>query len=229
MTGRKRQSARHAAAAGMRALAAGLWLAALAAAPAAAQDAAGDFDFYVLALSWSPSYCAAEGTQANRQQCGARPAHGFVVHGLWPQHARGYPEYCASRAPDRVPEPLVRRYLDLMPSAGLIGHQWRKHGTCTGLSQEAYLATVRQARERVRLPEHLAAADDARLVDPDAVEAAFRDANPGLPAAAIAVTCEGRLLREVRVCLGRDLSFRACPEIDRRACRRDRALMPPRD
>ena len=49
------------------------------------------FDFYVLALSWSPSYCEAEGAEANQQQCKAARPYAFIVHGLWPQFERGFP------------------------------------------------------------------------------------------------------------------------------------------
>lgn len=183
------------------------------------------FDFYVLALSWSPSYCEAEGS-ANRQQCGSDADHGFVVHGLWPQFERGYPEHCASREPERVPDRLVQRYLDLMPSAGLIGHQWRKHGSCSGLSQEDYFAVMRAAAETVRIPASFASVTSGKKVDPDAVEQAFLAANAGLTASALAVTCQAGFVRDVRVCLTPDLGFRDCREIDRSACRASSVRMP---
>src|SRR4029077_16012103 len=66
------------------------------------QGEPGKFDFYVLALSWSPSFCEASRERpANRtpdQQCGARP-YSFVVHGLWPQYERGFPSNCQVPAP----------------------------------------------------------------------------------------------------------------------------------
>lgn len=186
----------------------------------------GTFDFYVLSLSWSPSYCALEGDSADRRQCAGPRRHGFVVHGLWPQYERGYPEFCRSRLADRVPRALGEQFFDIMPGMGLIGHQWRKHGTCSGLRQDAYFALVRQARERVAVPDAFARADTDLKVDPDALEAAFGRANPGLPAEAIAVTCDGRFIEDVRICLTRALDFRPCREVDRRACRRDAALMP---
>ncbi|MFC3218083.1 ribonuclease [Tianweitania populi] len=182
------------------------------------------FDFYVLSLSWSPSYCQAEGDQAKRQQCGRRDPHGFVVHGLWPQFERGYPESCKSSEPDRVPDSLIAEYRDLIPSAGLIGHQWRKHGSCSGLSQADYLATVRAAREKINVPNGLDG--DTQPVSPKAIEDALAAANPGLEARDMAVTCKAGLIREVRICLTKDnLDFRACPEIDRQGCSRP-ASMP---
>lgn len=184
------------------------------------------FDFLVLALSWSPSYCEAEGANANRQQCAVGKDHAFVVHGLWPQFEKGWPEFCVSREPDRVPDALVRRYSDLIPSAGLVGHQWRKHGSCSGLSQADYLALTRLARERIEVPDRFEAPRKQDQVSPAEVEAAFTAANPGLPRDGIAVTCEGGLLREVRICMTKDLDFRACAGIDARGCRLPRAAMP---
>ncbi|UUP19067.1 ribonuclease T2 [Nitratireductor thuwali] len=207
---------------------AALVAAALSGAAAAGERGAepGSFDYYVLALSWSPSYCVAEGDRANPQQCGSGRPFAFVVHGLWPQYDRGYPEFCRSRLPDRVPDQLVGKVIDIMPSAGLIGHQWRKHGSCSGLGQEDYFSLVRKARERVSIPEPFRTLASPLLASPGGVEAAFMSVNEGLDAGGIAVTCKGRLLREVRICLTRDLEFRACPEVDRKACRADRALMP---
>lgn len=194
--------------------------------PSSALPQGGGYDFLVLSLSWSPSYCSAEGAGANRQQCAPGRRHAFVVHGLWPQFERGWPEFCDSSEPDRVPDALVREFVDLIPSAGLIGHQWRKHGSCAGMGQRDYLVLTRAARDRIAVPGRFAASHRSREVAPDEVEADFLKANPGLPADGIAVTCEGRLLREVRICLTKELEFRSCAEVDARACRLPRAEMP---
>ncbi|KFB10517.1 ribonuclease T2 family protein [Nitratireductor basaltis] len=187
----------------------------------------GNFDFYVLALSWSPSYCISEGERANRQQCGTSRPYSFIVHGLWPQRESGYPTYCASREPDRVPNRLVDDLRDLMPSAGLIGHQWRKHGSCTGASQEEYFRLLRKARERVKVPKVFDSVDKPIMATPESIEEAFRKANPQLPGDAIAVTCGKRMMREVRICLSEELDFRSCREVDRKDCRLDKVLLPP--
>lgn len=184
------------------------------------------YDFLVLALTWSPSYCQTEGDNANRQQCADGRDLGFVVHGLWPQFESGWPEFCAHKGPGRVPEALVRQYLDIMPSAGLMGHQWRKHGSCTGLDQRDYFRLVRAARERVAVPGRFETPSRPLGIAPDRVEADFLAANPGMPADGIAVACDGRHLSEVRICLTKDLEFRSCPEVDARACRLPQATMP---
>ncbi len=191
---------------------------------------ASGFDFWVLALSWSPGYCASEGDNANREQCAGRTEHAFVVHGLWPQFERGYPEFCETRQSLDVSRQAVNTIDDLIPSTGLVRHQWKKHGTCSGLTQPDYFETIRAAREMVAVPDDFEGRRATSSIDPDAIEAAFLAANPGLPAKGVAVTCDRRFLREVRICLNRDLSgFRPCAEIDTRSCRLGSVVVPPDD
>jgi ribonuclease T2 len=191
------------------------------------QNEPGQFDFYVLALSWSPSFCEASGERGTppQQQCGARP-YSFVVHGLWPQYERGFPEFCQQPAP-RLDRNIVSSMLDLMPAPRLIFNEWDRHGTCAGLAARAYFETVRKARAAVKIPDAYIAPSTMLTVTPDEVEEAFVNANAGLARDGIAVTCDSRRLGEVRICLGRDLRFRACPDIDARACRREQVVMPP--
>lgn len=188
----------------------------------------GSFDFYVLALSWSPSFCASRqerpGLRRNDPQCGARP-FGFVVHGLWPQFDHGYPSYCQVPAP-RLNRALVDGMLDLMPSRGLIYHEWDRHGTCSGLSPETYFAAVRKAYATVNIPPIYRSLSQPATVAASAVAAAFVKANPGLNLADMAVGCNRKRLTEVRVCLTKDFKFRACPQVARRSCRRDSIAMP---
>jgi len=191
------------------------------------QNEPGQFDFYVLSLSWSPSFCEASGERGTppQQQCGARP-YSFVVHGLWPQYEKGFPEFCQYPAP-RLDRNIMTSMLDLMPAPRLIYHEWDKHGTCSGLNQRAYFETIRKARAQVKIPEAYLDPKQILTVTPDEVEEAFVETNPGLTRDAIAVTCGSRRLDEVRICIGKDLRFRPCPEIDSRACRRDKVVMPP--
>lgn len=194
------------------------------------QNAPGEFDFYVLSLSWSPSFCEAASERGNtgkntRIQCGGRP-YSFVVHGLWPQYERGFPNYCQRPAP-RLDRRVMSSMLDLMPAPGLIYNEWDKHGTCSGLGARAYFEAIRKARAAVKIPAEYLELSAAKTVAPAAIEDAFIKANPGLSSTAIAVTCDSRRLSEVRICLSKDLQFRACDEIDRRACRRKEVVMPP--
>src|SRR3954471_11360657 len=194
------------------------------------QNAPGEFDFYVLSLSWSPSFCeaASEHGKSGRSQdaqCGGRP-FSFVVHGLWPQYEHGFPDYCQRPSP-RLDRNIMTSMLDLMPAPGLIFSEWDKHGTCSGLGARAYFETIRKARATVKIPPEYLELSEEKTVAPAEIEDAFIKVNPGLSTSAIAVTCNGKRLSEVRICMSKDLQFRACEEIDRRACRRDEVLMPP--
>ena len=211
------------------ALAVFLVAAALNAAPAQdqRQHQPGQFDFYVLALSWSPTFCqeTAERGREAREQCGGRP-YSFVVHGLWPQYERGFPRDCQVPSP-RLNRQLMTSMLDLMPAPRLVYHEWDRHGTCSGLSAQDYFDLVRKARGTIKIPEDYSAPQRTLTVAPDEVEEAFVKANPGMSRAAIAVTCNSTRLGEVRICLSKDLQFRDCADVDRRSCRRDKLIMPP--
>ncbi|XWN32346.1 MAG: ribonuclease T2 [Devosia sp.] len=177
-----------------------------------------EVDHYVLSLSWSPSYCAREGDDAPNLQCGADKDFGFIVHGLWPNTANDTPSFCHNR-PRNPPRRVVNSMLDIMPSRGLIRHQWRKHGTCSGLSQSAYFDTVRRAYEAVEIPPRLEALEADISVAPEVMRAAFRAINPTLPEDGIYVRCRGPELVDVRLCLTPDLAFRGCPRVRDKRCR----------
>src|SRR6201990_2892418 len=155
------------------------------------QNAPGEFDFYVLSLSWSPSFCEAASERGNngrgtQAQCSGRP-YSFVVHGLWPQYETGYPEYCQRPSP-RLARNIMTSMLDLMPAPGLVYNEWDKHGTCSGLGERAYFETIRKARARVKIPDQYLQLSEAKTAAPAEIEDAFIKANPGLPASAISVT-----------------------------------------
>ena len=144
---------------------------------------------------------------------------------MWPQYEKGFPEFCQQPAP-RLDRNIVSSMLDLMPAPRLIFNEWDKHGTCSGLNARAYFETIRKARAVVKIPDAYLEPASVLTVSPDEVEEAFVKSNPGLTRTGIAVMCDSRRLQEVRICLGKDLQFRNCAEVDRRACRRDKLVMP---
>jgi ribonuclease T2 len=181
-------------------------------------DPPGAFDSYILALTWSPTFCALEGGGRDREQCEPGRRLGFVVHGLWPQLDRGRLADCetVARSPSRA---ALNEAEGVFPSLGLARHQWRKHGSCTGQSPAGYFRDVRRAREQVRIPEVFAEAVVDRRTSPREIERAFVAANPGLRADMIAVTCRRDRLQEVRICFERDLrGYRSCGRADRSGC-----------
>lgn len=187
----------------------------------------GDFDFYVLSLSWSATWCKLTGERRNARQCDSGRNPGFVVHGLWPQYERGYPAFCGpdGRNPSRAAMDRAERVL---PDQGLARHQWRKHGSCSGLSPDAYFEATGAARAKVRIPEALAAPRAPLSYSPIEIERAFAEINPGLRPDMMAVTCDRGMLEEIRICLTKDLrGFRPCPEVDRDSCRTRDVTVPP--
>jgi ribonuclease T2 len=189
---------------------------------------AGRFDYYVLTMSWSPSYCADPDMAArDSAQCGATRRFAFVVHGLWPQYERGWPERCDSAQPRDVSAPVKNAMLDIMPSARLIEHQWDKHGVCSGLSPQAYFDLTRQLRARVKTPPQYQGLTKPLMTTGAEVERAFIAANPGLTPSMIAVTCADRRIHDVRVCFTKDGRPRVCASDVRDRCGAERVVMPP--
>ena len=189
-------------------------------------DTPGDFDYYLLSLSWSPAFCLQSPGAA---ECTGLRRYGFIVHGLWPQNERGWPVHCDVRVP--VPDEVVQGIADLMPARALVYHEWSAHGTCSGLPPAQFFALVRRAYASIVIPPPLKGPTAAVEQSTSAVAGEFLRANPGMPAASIVVTCSGQgapRLREVRICLDRDLAPRDCSaDAARAACRAPELIVPP--
>jgi ribonuclease T2 len=180
-----------------------------------------NFDFYVLTLSWSPTHCSSDagGGRDDDLQCRSGRPFGFVLHGLWPQHEKGWPEFCDTRAPRRLKDSVMREALALSPSERLVQHEWEKHGSCSGLSQEDYFAAAELAVESLRVPKAYKQPAKPLVTTANAVRRAFLDANPVLSVSDILVTCRRNEIGEVRVCLDKELQPRACSrEVIRSHC-----------
>ncbi|WP_299647414.1 ribonuclease T2 [uncultured Jannaschia sp.] len=200
-------------------------LALLAAAPAPAQ-APGAFDYYVLSLSWTPTWCALDGDARDSPQCETGRGYGFTLHGLWPQYERGWPDYCATaaRPPSRGE---TNAMVDIMGSAGLAFHEWKKHGTCSGLDPAAYFAASRAAYAAIVRPSAIRELGREVTLPAEVVEAAFLEANPDLSPDGVTVTCRAGRIQEVRICLTKSLTPRDCGADVRRDCDLDDALLSP--
>lgn len=180
--------------------------------PGGGPNVPGQFDFYVLSLSWSPQHCATRGKQLGPQdqQCGGSAAFGFIVHGLWPQFEHGYPESCAP-AGDLDPA-LVKRVLRIMPSEKLIHHEWEKHGTCSGLPADQYFGHAEALMNGLRIPDRFTAPKEVVSTSVAALRQEFAAGNPALPkdGTNMAVVCQGEFLRELRLCYTKDFAPKAC-------------------
>ena len=186
--------------------------------PALAQDnRAGAFDYYLLALSWSPSWCALTGDDRGDPQCDAGTGLTFTVHGLWPQYEQGFPADCFSTNPDPSRADTAAM-TDIMGGAGLAFYEWKKHGRCSGLAARDYFATLRRARDSITIPPVFAAIDHDITIDPSVIEDAFLEQNSQLDADGLTVTCKQGKIQEVRICLTRALQPRACAADVARDC-----------
>ncbi len=189
-------------------------------------EKAGDFDYYVLALSWSPNWCAVEGDARDADQCDPKHDYGWILHGLWPQNESGWPSYC--RTPHRdASRSQTRGMRDVMASPGLAWHQWKKHGRCSGLTAADYFDLSRQAYNAVNRPAVFRKIPNTVKVPAHVVEEAFLEDNPMLTADMITVTCKSKHIQEVRICLTKDLESRKCGRDVVRDCTLNDALLTP--
>lgn len=193
----------------------------------------GQFDYYSLVMSWSPTHCASLQRDGYDPQCHSKDGkrYAFVLHGLWPQHEKGYPEFCPIRGRPFVPQPVIDGMADIMPSSGLVIHEYKKHGTCSGLDPRGYYDLSRRLFQKIKVPERYMNPMEAQQVAPDDLADEFIKLNPGLKPDMVAVSCggPGNRLREIRVCFDKQGQFRACGgnENQRRLCSARTMFVPP--
>jgi ribonuclease T2 len=175
---------------------------------------AGPFDYYVMALSWSPTFCQTHPDED--EQCGHK-GYGFVLHGLWPQYESGNgPQRCdTDTEPDRR---TIASTLAFMPSKRLINHEWSAHGACTGLEPSAYFSLADRAFASVKVPAELKAPAKDVQTTTDDLRGWLRRANPDLRDDMLSLHCSQGELVEVRVCLDKDLGLRRCGKRMRNGC-----------
>jgi ribonuclease T2 len=189
-------------------------------------EVAGEFDYYVLALSWSPNWCALEGDARRSPQCDVEEDHGWIMHGLWPQFHRGFPSNCqtSQRPPSRS---MTAEMADIMGTSGLAWYQWKKHGSCTGLSAATYYKTARAAYEAVERPAVFRKVKNDIRLPASVVEEAFLKSNAGMEPDGVTVTCKSGYIQEVRICLSKDLTPVPCGRDVVKDCALDNALFTP--
>lgn len=165
---------------------------------------------YTLALSWSPEFCRMrKDSPRHKTQCsGDNGSFGFILHGLWPDAAGGYPQWCAPAK--ALPPVVIQRNFCAMPSTRLMASEWAKHGTCMTQRPETYFRVSKIMFDAVRFP------DMDRLSRRPLNAAAFREAfaavNEGLKPDMIRLKINQRgWLEEVRVCLAKNFRPRNCP------------------
>jgi ribonuclease T2 len=173
----------------------------------------GQFDFYLLNLSWSPEFChnvevlpqseraakRARRAQDAATECGT--PHGFVLHGMWPQNFSGtWPGNCSTQ-----PGPAnYTPYLTDTPSLTLLQHEWTKHGTCSGLAPDQFFTTADHAYAAVQVPPQLQSVTQTLQLKTSDVLAAFYRVNPSWPQGSLALSCGRNYLTAIEVCLSKN-------------------------
>jgi len=190
---------------------------------------AGVFDYYVLSLSWSPSFCGTPAGKDSPTQCAPGRRFAFVVHGLWPQFKVGWPDFCETQE-SWVPEKQITVMMDMMPSRKLIIHEWRKHGSCSGLSQADYFGAIRSLREELRIPARYLSPTAEIRTTPQQLIRDFVLSNKNLTAEMISVQCgnarDAAPLSELRICLDLKGAFTPCGRNEAKRCRAKQLIMP---
>ncbi|WP_439139738.1 ribonuclease T2 family protein [Planktotalea sp.] len=189
-------------------------------------EKAGEFDYYVLALSWTPTWCALEGDARGSEQCDASKDFGWTLHGLWPQFHQGWPSYCNTieRQPSRS---MTNGMSDIMGTSGLAWHQWKKHGTCSGLSARDYYALSREAYGKINRPALFRKLKEPVKVPAKVIEEAFLKENPSLKANTLTITCKQGRIQEARVCFSKALDPVPCGRDTIKDCSMTNALFDP--
>ena len=190
--------------------------------------AAQAFDYYVLALSWTPGFCDSGGADKQPHECAPGSGTGFVVHGLWPNNAsEANPEDCGG---GYVPAAALRLTDGVYPDQGLARYEYRKHGSCSGLDPQAYFAAVKTLRDAIFIPDLLKSPHGRQQLSPAALTQAFIAANANLAADDMAITCRNGELIDVRLCVAKSLTaFAQCPKVAGHTCHAASiAVAPPR-
>jgi len=176
-----------------------------------------NFDYYLLNLSWSPEFCY---SHRNAPECAQRNA--FVLHGLWPQNLTGaWPQHCSTDPGPSDPS----QFADIYPDPGLLQHEWQTHGTCSGLTPDAFFTTARAAFHSVVIPTQLTSLTQQISMPPAEILGLFTTANPSIPRSSLALSCGNNFLTAVEVCLNKQLQPTACGPI--RSCRANTVRIPP--
>ena len=184
---------------------------------------AGQFDYYVLSLSWAPTFCE-DPEHRRAHECDPSRHTGFVIHGLWPQRENGRsPEYCGNAPLD---ETSLDEALRLMPDAGLARHEWRAHGTCSALSPSTYFDAMEKARHAVQIPAPYRDPQRGLRTSPATVEQRFAQTSHVAEGGVIRVQCAGNKLAEVRFCFTKSLEPRICSD-SVGECRANTIFMDP--
>ncbi|MGB8131027.1 MAG: hypothetical protein WCG81_14650 [Candidatus Angelobacter sp.] len=171
------------------------------------QQSPAEFDYYVLSLSWTPSFCASHSADESAE-CKVGNHTAFVLHGLWPQAQSGPPPMeCVPARP--VAKSIVDRMVRFYPDRSLVQHEWEKHGTCSNLSSADYFNRVEQAFTAMKVPSQFSSLNHDQQFDVRQIEQSFAAAN-NASANSFRISCHAGEMVSVEACLNKDLKYQAC-------------------
>ena len=171
------------------------------------------FDYYALALSWTPEFCARPGAAAeNPRECAPGRNTAFVIHGLWPETKAGKgPESCPPGK--KVSGAVVNFILPYLLSPARVQQEWATHGACTGLTPSDYFTALLQARAAVQLPVQLTGLKETARETPIQIETQFAGSNPLFPEGAFRTQCRNGAFTGVLVCFDKGPRPQTCPAV----------------
>lgn len=172
------------------------------------------FDFYVLSMSYQPEFCY----QHRRDDFAGCEAPlefwrgSLTLHGLWPEFKDGkYPSTCSDEKfnPETVDDLGEDRFNTFWPNVKAVDHsrshytfwehEWTKHGTCTGLSQDEYFDTA--LKHFLPSPNIIRENYGSSVRKADLLRAYSQDDYSKY--GDVILVCSGDFLSEVRICVGR--------------------------
>jgi ribonuclease T2 len=177
-----------------------------------AVETGASFDFYIFSMIYQPGFCYNKDTTvwAGCTHTDKEWTKELTIHGLWPDYNDGtWPQFCSSEKFDpSVIADLEDQMKILWPDdynspsnpfskTAFYEHEWSKHGTCSGLTQEVYFKTT-LASYVTPTPSTYIGDNYGSVVDAQDLILAFGGVDIAFP------QCKGKFLEEVRFCLGRD-------------------------
>ena len=107
----------------------------------------------------------------------------------------------------------------------MLQHEWKTHGTCSGLSPDEYFSAARKAFKSVKVPPRLAGLKSQVSMPPDQILALFAASDSQIPQSAMALSCGNNHLTAFEVCLDKSFQPIACSGV--RSCRANTVRIPP--
>lgn len=176
---------------------------------------------YLFVLSWSPTYCLENDPNGKQFQCTKNKKYRFIVHGLWPQIAKGQKNSYCKQVDPKLEGQIVEKYFDLMPSSKLMQHQWIKHASCGDFTQKSYFKKIAELYNMFNVTALFSHIKTREAFSFKQLQQEITSKIPVLKRNNFVIKCQKNLLQEIRICLNNDFSLRGCQQSEFKAGRCD--------